>query len=215
MPRNAKPAAIRLLNGRGPGRDSGGRVVAPPRLVFRPPTMPPGLPTPVRRQWRRVIAELAELELPMPPAAVLADYCRCLVRQHEVAAALEDASIGSTDWRRLITTETELAKRIEAFHATWFVVVAAPVEVDTGYAAAEHNPFDPDSGPAPWPPPGMSPEYAAMQDRWGPPQFWRGRKLKTMGARDDARAVKAWEEFDPIYAPSNRFRRGNDDDAGE
>lgn len=46
-----------------------------------------------------------------------------------------------------------------------------------------------------------SPEYAAMEARWGPPFFWRGYKLKTAGARDDAAAVAAWAEFDGIHDP--------------
>lgn len=201
MPRKQAPAAVRLLKGRSPGRDSGGRVVEPPpRPVYLPPAQPPGLGTPVRREWRRVIAELVDLELPMPPAAVLVGYCRTLVRQREVAAALENEPLGTPAWRRLMVTERELSRQIATFAAEYLTQPAAPV--NAGYAAAEHNPFDPDSGPAPWPPPGMSPEYAAMAARWGEPGFWRGHKLKN-GARDDARAVKAWAEFDPIYAPPN------------
>jgi hypothetical protein len=37
---------------------------------------------------------------------------------------------------------------------------------------------------------------AAMVARWGPPRFWRGRKLELLGARDDAPAVQAWAEFE-------------------
>ena len=35
-----------------------------------------------------------------------------------------------------------------------------------------------------------------MQERWGPPLFWRGRKLKNAGAREDAAAVAAWAAFE-------------------
>lgn len=170
-------------------------VAPPPRPSFTAPPMPPGLSTPTRREWRRVVAELTDLELPFPPPEVLAGYCKVLVRQHQVAAALEKEPVGSPAWRRLISAETELSKQIAAFCAE-YLAPAAPVVVGAGYIVAEHNPFDPDSGPAPWPPPGMSLESAAMQERWGPPLFWRGRKLKNAGAREDAAAVAAWGEFE-------------------
>jgi phage terminase small subunit len=284
-----KPAALRLLEGRSEGRDSGGRKVpTPPRPVFVPATMPPGLPAAVCREWERVIAELVDRELPMPPPEVLAGYCRTLVRRREVAAALQDAEIGSTawrrlvtsegalakrvarfcaeyfpggshvaptmpaglptaverewarmvaelevegspmppsevlagycrtlvwqhgiaealedveigstQWRRLITTEDELSERIAEFHATYFPVAAPAGD----YTVAEYQPFSGDPRPPGWTLPGTPPEYAAMEQRWGPPRFWRGHKLQTWGARDDARAVKAWAEFDPKYDP--------------
>jgi phage terminase small subunit len=153
-----KPAALRLLEGRSPGRDSGGRLVpTPPRPVFTPPAMPPGLPTVVRREWRRVVKELVDADLPTPAPAVLAGHCRALARQREVAAALEDVEIGSTTWRRLITTEGELAKRIAAFCAEFLTPAAAPavpaVVVDGygggGQGGGRYNPFAP---PETWPP---------------------------------------------------------------
>jgi phage terminase small subunit len=156
------------------------------------PTMPAGLPTAVSREWGRVIGELEDEGSPMPPAAFLAGYCRVLVWQHQIAVALEHEPAGSTNWRRLITTEDELSERIAEFHATYFPV-AAPAGDDT---VSAYDPFDPDSGPAPWPPPGMSPECAAMYQRWGPPMFRRGRRLKNFGARGDARAVKAWADYE-------------------
>jgi hypothetical protein len=85
-----------------------------------PPPPPPGLPTAVRREWRGVVKELVEKNLPMPPPAVLADHCRTLVRQHQAGAALEHEPAGSTTWRRLVSAEGELAKRIAAFYAEYF-----------------------------------------------------------------------------------------------
>jgi hypothetical protein len=152
MPRKPKPAALKLVEGRSPGRDSGGRVVAaPPRPSFTAPPMPPGLPTPVRREWRRVVAELVDGEHPMPAPAVLAGYCRVLVRQHDTAAALENAVIGSTQWRRLISAETEFSKQIATFCAEYFAAKqpAAPAPVDAGHQGeGSYNPFGP---PETWP----------------------------------------------------------------
>lgn len=136
MPRKPKPASVRLLEGRRPGVDSGGRkVAAPPRPSFTAPPMPPGLPTPVRRQWRAVVKDLVDRDLPMPAPAVLAGQARTLVRQLEVAAALDKEPIGTTTWRRLIATEVELAKVIAVFCREYYAEPAEPVYVagDGGY----------------------------------------------------------------------------------
>jgi phage terminase small subunit len=146
MPRKAKPASVRLLEGRGIGRDSGGRLVEPPeRSVFTPPRMPRGLPAPVGGQWRRVLGELADRELPMPPADVLVAHCRALVREHDTATALDAEPIGTTTWSRLIRAEGELSKRIAAFYREHFS------EPDTGYYADDG--YDPAS-PFAWAGPG-------------------------------------------------------------
>jgi hypothetical protein len=39
------------------------------------------------------------------------------------------------------------------------------------------------------------PHFAAMTARYGPPRVWRGHRLKLVGARDDAAAMRAWAEF--------------------
>lgn len=140
MPRKQAPAAVRLLRGRSSGRDSGGRkIAAPPRPSFTPPARPPGLSTAVRREWRRTVAELVDLGLPFPPGVVLAGYCRTLVRQHEVGAALDLATPGTPEYRRLITTENELAKVIAAFHAE-YLTVPAPAAPPVN-AGGLYNPF--------------------------------------------------------------------------
>ena len=67
MPRTAKPAALRLIEGRGHGTDSGGRKVAPvPAFKRLPPDAPEWLPTEARAEWDRVVPELARLELTKP-----------------------------------------------------------------------------------------------------------------------------------------------------
>jgi hypothetical protein len=143
MPRKPRHANLKLVEGRSPGRDSGGRLVAaPPRPSFTPPSMPPGLPTAVRREWRKVIAELVDGEHPMPAAAVLASYCRVLIRQHDTAAALENAEIGSTTWRRLISAETEFSKQVAQFCAQYFTEMPTPAPVVNGNGAYDPtNPF--------------------------------------------------------------------------
>src|SRR5699024_2659886 len=62
-----KPANLKLIEGRGQGRDSGGRKVKPPPPFKRlPPEAPEWLPAEARAEWERVVPELARLELAKP-----------------------------------------------------------------------------------------------------------------------------------------------------
>ncbi|MFI6583552.1 hypothetical protein [Embleya sp. NPDC050493] len=67
----ARPAALRLVEGRSPGRDSGGRPVAPhPAYTRPPPAAPIWLPCEAAAEWRRVVPELQRLKfLKLPDRA--------------------------------------------------------------------------------------------------------------------------------------------------
>lgn len=87
----AKPAALKLINGRGPGVDSGGRKV-PETPAFKrlPPEAPEWLPDEARAEWERVVPELARLDLVKPiDRASLTAYC--------------------LTWSRLVTAQREIA----------------------------------------------------------------------------------------------------------
>lgn len=73
----ARPAALKLVNGRGPGRDSGGRKVPEaPAYKRLPPEAPDWLPEEARAEWARVVPELSRLDLVKPiDRAALAAYC--------------------------------------------------------------------------------------------------------------------------------------------
>lgn len=62
--RTAAPANLRLVNGRGDGKDSGGREV-PPTPAFKriPPNPPSWLSREAKAEWKRIVPELARLEL--------------------------------------------------------------------------------------------------------------------------------------------------------
>ena len=72
-----RPAALRLIEGRGNGRDSGGRkVAAVPSFKRLPPEAPEWLPPEAAAEWERVVPELARLELVKPvDRAALTAYC--------------------------------------------------------------------------------------------------------------------------------------------
>ena len=77
MPKAAAPAKLKLLTGRAPGRDSGGREVQPgPAFVRVPPEAPEWLTEEAAAEWARVLPGLARLELLKPEdRAALAAYC--------------------------------------------------------------------------------------------------------------------------------------------
>lgn len=64
MGRPASPAALKLLNGRGPGKDSGGRTVNEgPKFVRSAPEPPTWLGREAKAEWKRVVPELERLKL--------------------------------------------------------------------------------------------------------------------------------------------------------
>lgn len=65
--RPAKAPALRLLEGRGNGTDSGGRkLAATPKYRRLPPEAPDWLPAEAAAEWERVVPELSRLELLKP-----------------------------------------------------------------------------------------------------------------------------------------------------
>ena len=73
----AKPPALKLIEGRGNGRDSGGRKIAEaPKFRRIPPTAPDWLPDEAAAEWERIVPELSRLELLKPvDRASLTAYC--------------------------------------------------------------------------------------------------------------------------------------------
>ncbi|WP_179293486.1 phage terminase small subunit P27 family [Mycobacterium intracellulare] len=71
------PAALKLLRGVGPGRDSGGRKVpTPPKFERSAPDCPDWLPPDAQDMWERTVPELERLDLLKEiDLGVLAAYC--------------------------------------------------------------------------------------------------------------------------------------------
>jgi P27 family predicted phage terminase small subunit len=90
--RKPRPPALKLLEGRGPGVDSGGRKV-PASLGFvrLPPEPPYFLEGEALAEWNRIVPELARLELLKPvDSAALTAYCLAwqrLVDAHALVAS--------------------------------------------------------------------------------------------------------------------------------
>ncbi|MEU4576624.1 phage terminase small subunit P27 family [Nonomuraea sp. NPDC023979] len=87
-----KPPGLKLVEGRGVGRDSGGRPVKqPPGFVRLPPDPPEWLPREARAEWERVVPELARLQLTKPvDRAALTAYCLTWDRMVRAQQEIED-----------------------------------------------------------------------------------------------------------------------------
>jgi len=72
-----KPAVLKLLNGRGPGKDAAGRPVNEgPKYVRDAPNPPTWLGREAKAEWRRVVPELERLKmLSRVTRASLTAYC--------------------------------------------------------------------------------------------------------------------------------------------
>ena len=77
MGRTSQPAALKLIKGRAPGKDSAGREVNPgPAFKRLPPEAPDWLSDEARAEWERVEPGLSRLDLLKPEdRGALAAYC--------------------------------------------------------------------------------------------------------------------------------------------
>lgn len=85
----AKPPRLKLLNGRGDGKDSAGRPIpTPPKFAREAPEPPDWLDGEALAEWERVAPSLEELDLlKTADRATLAAYCETWARY--VAAVAE------------------------------------------------------------------------------------------------------------------------------
>lgn len=77
MGRTAQPAALKLIKGRGDGKDTAGRPVnLGPAFKRVPPNLPSWLSAEAKAEWKRVVPGLSRLDLLKPEdRAALAAYC--------------------------------------------------------------------------------------------------------------------------------------------
>lgn len=89
------PPTLKLIQGRGHGRDSGGRKVPEtPKFRRLPPTAPEWLPDEARAEWERVVPELARIELLKPvDRAALTAYCLAWDRMVEAQRVITDEGV--------------------------------------------------------------------------------------------------------------------------
>ena len=106
MPAAARPAALKLLNGRTGDTDSGGRKVAPPVAFARnAPTAPSWLPREAAEEWRRIVPELSRMRLAKDiDRGSLAAYCLSWARFAHLSKEWDQTG-------RVSTAQVEAASR--------------------------------------------------------------------------------------------------------
>ncbi|OZD39575.1 hypothetical protein CH264_28150 [Rhodococcus sp. 06-1477-1A] len=94
----AKPTALKLIGGRGPGQDSAGRKVVSVPSAREAPPMPKGLPREAQAEWKRVVPLLDKLRVLAGDLhrGVLVRYCTAWAEFHELRADV--ATQGRTEW---------------------------------------------------------------------------------------------------------------------
>jgi P27 family predicted phage terminase small subunit len=82
MPAPAKPARLKVLNGRGGGKDCAGRPIPiPPKFAREAPEPPEWLDGEALAEWRRIVPDLENLDLLKPAdRATLTTYCETWAR---------------------------------------------------------------------------------------------------------------------------------------
>lgn len=144
-----KPAHLKLIEGRGNGRDSGGRKVAEtPKFRRLPPEAPDWLPDEARAEWERVVPELARIELLKPvDRAALTAYCLAWDRMVEAQRVVtEEGVIGENSQGRVrhpaVAVVEAASKELRAWAAEFGFTPSAENKLSVREADdAEDDPF--------------------------------------------------------------------------
>lgn len=146
-----RPRNLKLIEGRSPGRDSGGRPVPQtPGFVRLPPEPPPFLWGDAREEWDRVVPELQRLELTKPvDAAALTAYCLTWQRLCQAQRLIDDEGLlhensqGRTRHPAVVIIEAA-SKELRAWAAEFGLTPSAEQRVgkpEAGRGAEDVDPF--------------------------------------------------------------------------
>lgn len=150
------PPALKLLEGRGNGRDSGGRLVKPdPGFRRLPPEPPDFLAGEALDLWHRTVPELQRLQLTKHvDAPALAAYCLAWQRLVQAQRLLDEEGLmqsgpqGRTRHPAVMVAEAA-SKELRAWCAEFGLTPSAENRVGRqpeGGDGGEQNPFAAQSG---------------------------------------------------------------------
>lgn len=144
----AAPVSLKLLEGRAPGRDSGGRPVPQvPAFKRLPPARPDDLTDDAAEFWDEVVEELGRLEVLKPvdgPGLRAAAECyarlRAAIRQRQEHGITAETSqgVGVAPWVRV---EESASRELRAWCAEFGLTPAA--EIRLGAPAKPEEPDNP------------------------------------------------------------------------
>lgn len=146
-----RPAHLRIIEGRGEGRDSGGRKIKKtPGFVRLPPNAPSWLPREAAAEWRRIVPELQRLQLLKPiDRAALTAYCLAWDRLTEAQKIVKEKGqvyydpFGNPKRHPALVTVEAASKELRAWAAEFGLTPSAEQRVATPEAddGEEDNPF--------------------------------------------------------------------------
>lgn len=144
-----KPPHLKLIEGRGNGRDSGGRLVPQtPKFRRLPPEKPDWLPGEASAEWDRVVGELANIEVLKPvDRAALTAYCLAWDRMVEAQRLVtEEGVLGENSQGRVrhpaVAIVEAASKELRAWAAEFGFTPSAENKLTVREADdAEEDPF--------------------------------------------------------------------------
>lgn len=152
MARPPRPAELKLIEGRGNGRDSGGRLVKEtPDFERGTPVMPIWLPAEARAEWNRVVPELGRLGLlKLIDGAALTAYCMTWQRFVDACAivavegmVVQDDRQGRAQRHPALLTVEQASKELRAWCTQFGMTPSAEQRVAAakGDDGQRDNPF--------------------------------------------------------------------------
>ena len=144
----ARPAKLKLLEGRAPGRDSGGRPVNPGPGFKREVPQKPALSPVASAKWDEVIGEMARVELLTPlHGAALQMLCETYAEWRAARDVVDAEGISSTNSQGrvrhyAVVVAAEAEKRYMAWCARFGLTPSDEQNVGTdGGDGGDVNPF--------------------------------------------------------------------------
>lgn len=150
--RPPKPAGLKLLEGRGNGKDTAGREIKQtPEFERGQPVMPIWLPPEARAEWNRVVPELTRLGLlKLIDGAALTAYCMTWQRFVEASAivaregmVIQDDKQGRAQRHPALLTAEAASKELRAWCTQFGMTPSAEQRVASGKVddGQDDNPF--------------------------------------------------------------------------
>jgi len=148
--RKARPAALKIVGGRGNGRDSGGRVVAPaPPFEREVPAKPDDLTPKAAEMWDAIVATLPKMNLLKPlDGFALEVGCETFARWHAAKTARVKAGANSgadgvlsktsqgVGVSPLVRVESEASREFRAWCSEFGLTPAAEAKLSADVAAS-------------------------------------------------------------------------------
>lgn len=149
--RKPEPLGLKLIKGRGDGKDSGGREIKhPPKFAREAPPKPDDMTGVAAEIWDVIVEQLEALDvLKVVDGAALRMACETYARWQEARdtraqrgiTVTTSQGVGVAPWVRV---EESASKEFRAWCAEFGLTPAAEMKLakDTGDGGTEDNPFD-------------------------------------------------------------------------